>query len=119
VRTTAHVNGTFRVEECPSSFLNECASGFCQLCWVFPVANEQTETALLLDLHDLFAESRLRDPESFSGSREIQFIGQNHSCIEMAKFNLRKEHAEHKKVSNHLTQADARRTSALVTEWSQ
>jgi hypothetical protein len=96
MRTTGHVNGTLRVQECPSSFLNECASGFSQLCWVFPVANEQTRTALFLNLHDLFAEGGLRDPESFSGSREIQLIGQNHSCIEMTKFNLRKDHAKHK-----------------------
>ena len=100
MRTTAHVNGAFRVQECPSSFLNECASGFCQLCWVFPVANEQTETALLLNLHDLFAEGGLRDPESFSGSREIKLIGQKHSCIEVTKFNLRKERAEHKRYQN-------------------
>jgi hypothetical protein len=52
---------------------------------------------MLLNLHDLFAEGGLRDPESFSGSREIQLIGQNHGCIEMTKFNLRKEHAEQKR----------------------
>ena len=66
----------------------------------FSVANERTEPALLLKLHDLFAEGGLRDPESLSGSREIQLIGQNHSCIEVTKFNLRKERAEHKRYQN-------------------
>jgi hypothetical protein len=89
VRTTGHVGRTFGVQKCPSSFLNEGAPSFCQLWWFFSVANEQTETTLLLKLHDLFAQGGLRDPESLSGSREIQLICQNHSCIEMTKFSTR------------------------------
>lgn len=60
------------------------------------------------------------------GSR-IQLIGQNHSCIEMTKFNLRKHRStaadsmrgsrQSIKLSNHLIEADARRISARVTEW--
>jgi hypothetical protein len=71
MRSSGHTHGTLGVQECPSSFMNEGASGFCQLRRVFSVANEQTETVLLLKLHDLFAQGGLRDPESVSGSREI------------------------------------------------
>jgi len=57
-----------------------------------------TETILLLKLHDLSAKGGFRNPESMSGSREIQLIGQNHSCIEMTKFKLRKHRLDRRPI---------------------
>jgi hypothetical protein len=77
MRSTGDTDGTLRVQECPSSFLNKGASGFRQLRWALSVPNEQPETVVFFKLHDLLAEGGLRDPQSLSGSREIQLIGQN------------------------------------------
>jgi hypothetical protein len=75
------MDGPFGVKERGASLFNENPSGIAELDPPSLFPNEKMEPVPVFEFSDLFAERRLADMQSISGSSKVQFLGQDDGCV--------------------------------------